>query len=147
MQRQILTSTREAVEGLLRERPGLAPADAARALGLDRTTVQYHLRRLVREGRAVTGAAARGPRYFPAGAMPRAARGAFLRAQEGAPLLDAIRAAPGCTQSDLARRLCVPRATLAWRLGRLRQEGLVTGTRRGREVLLHAGPSSFPTPL
>jgi predicted transcriptional regulator len=139
MQRQ--STTREILAKILRERPGLTPADAARALGVDRTTAQYHLRRLVREGRAVTGGAARGMRYFPPGAVPREAREAFIAAQRGSALLDALRGKPGCTQSALARDLGVPRPSLAWHLDRLRKAGLVRAERQGREVRLSVDPA------
>jgi predicted transcriptional regulator len=144
MQRQ--NTTREALAGLLHGSPGLTPADAARALGVDRTTIQYHLRRLVREGRAVTGGAPRSLRYFPPGAVPRDARAAFIAAQGEAPLLDALRHAPGCTPSALARDLGVPRQRLAWHLGRLRKAGLVRAERQGREVHLSLETGTFLPP-
>ena len=131
------TTTKEALRSLLHARPGLTPAEAARTLDVDPTTALYHLRRLASEGRIAVSGGPRTRRYWPPG--PRSARTPPppRSAREVAPLLDALRQTPGATQSELSRRLGVPRATVAGRLVRLRREGVVTATRQGREVRLH----------
>lgn len=133
-----MNPTRADVLSVLKEMPGVSAARVARRLGVDRTTVSYHLRRLGREGLVSASGAPRTRRWFAAGAaIPAGERRALAAAQDAKPLLDALREAPGVTQSELARRLGVPRPTLAGRLVRLRREGLVSATRSGRLVLLH----------
>jgi predicted transcriptional regulator len=117
---------------LLADTPGLTTGEAARALGVDRTTATYHLRRLAKARAAV----AEGARWFPVGALDPRERPVVVAARNGRALLDAVRATPGASKSALARVLGLPRATLAWKLARLERAGLVRCQRRGREVLV-----------
>lgn len=119
---------------LLRSRPGISPADAARELGVDPSTALYHLRRLVKEGFATTHGERRGARYFAAGTVAAEDRLRVVVERESAGLLDEIRTTPGESKTALAQRLAIARATLHWHLGRLERAGLVRCERAGREV-------------
>lgn len=123
--------TRQRVRALLQARPALAPADAARELGVDPSTALYHLRRLVREGAASAHGPPRRRRYCAAG------RRAPQDPADSRGVLDAVRAAPGIARVELAARLRLARSTLGWHLGRLQRRGLVRYERKGRRVLVY----------
>ncbi|HET6405233.1 MAG TPA: helix-turn-helix domain-containing protein, partial [Candidatus Thermoplasmatota archaeon] len=127
--------TRARVAALLAERPGLSPAEAARALGVDPTTALYHLRRLVRERLALVEER----RYFPAGAQRPEERARLVARRRAGHVLDAVRARPGASKSALAAALAIARPTLSLRLARLARAGLVRLEREGRSVRVYPG--------
>lgn len=129
---------RARLAALLREHPGLTPAHAARLLGVDPTTALYHLRRLAKEGLAIAEGPRRGARYFAAGAHAPEERVRIVATQGAEDVLRTIEAAPGATKTQLAERLAIARASLAWHLTRLERAGLVRYERAGRVVRVFA---------
>lgn len=122
--------TRGRIFALVQARPAILAVEVARELGLDRTTVRYHLRRLVREGLVC----AEGPAHFAAGSLAREARAACVAAARSARVLDAVRQHPGRAKNDLAEAVGLARATVSWHLDRLAAAGLVRLAREGRSV-------------
>jgi predicted transcriptional regulator len=121
------------VLALLRAHRGLGAAEVARALGIDRTTARYHLRRLERQGLGVEHSA----RWFAAGTLPPRERARHMRDAVSPEVLAAVRAAPGLPKTELARHVGLARPTLAWHLARLSREGLVRSERDGRAARVY----------
>ncbi|MFA5861063.1 MAG: winged helix-turn-helix transcriptional regulator [Candidatus Thermoplasmatota archaeon] len=128
---------RAALTDLLRERPGISQSDLARALGLDPSTVRYHLHRLEKEGLVVQeGTGSRRARYFAPGSTVPADRPAIAVARSvgSASVLQAVRDSPGSTMTELAQRMSVCRTTVGWHIRKLALARLVCLERDGRTV-------------
>lgn len=126
--------TRARVLALLRERPGLGTTEAARELGLDPTTVSYHLRRLAKERLVVTEGKGRCARHFASGSLAAPERVRILAERTSPQVLAAIRDAPGAPTASLAARVDIARTTLRWHLASLERAGLVRCERDGARV-------------
>lgn len=109
--------------------PGIDTATLRRQLGVPRTTLLYHLRRLERERLVVVRARGASLLVAPPGVALQSEQALPMAARE---LLAAIRAAPGGTADDYAARLAAPRRTVAHRLGALERDGHVARASEGR---------------
>lgn len=135
--RKEAAGTRARVLERVRAAPGEGAAATARAIGLDATTVAYHLRRLERDQLVVAEGEGRARRYFAVGAASPAQRVALLAERASVEMLSLVRAEPGLSKTEIARRLQVARATVTWHVGRLARAGLVRIERDGRRAMVH----------
>lgn len=120
---------RRAVYEAIRAEPGATAAVAARATGLHRVLVQYHLRMLESSGFLVTRQDGRMRRYFPVEAARSYADLALeraLREDSRRRLAEAVRAAPqGLTQRELAAMAGLSLRLVSYHMAHLVEAGLV----------------------
>ena len=123
--------------------PGLDLAGCAAATGANRETLRYHLALLVCCGKVVEETRSGSVRYFPHDPALTPVHRALLHALRNeslAPMLAAVRDAPGISRGDLADRLGVAGPSVTRQVQRLIEEGLVE-SRAVRPVdLLPADP-------
>lgn len=115
--------------------PGLDLAGCAAATGANRETIRYHLALLVCCGKVVEESRSGSVRYFPHDPCLTPVRRALhhaLRNESLAPMLAAIRDAPGLSRQELAERLRVSGPSATRQVQRLIEDGLVERERRGR---------------
>lgn len=140
---------RAALTALLHERPGLSPSELARGIGLDPSTVRYHLHRLVKEGLVIQEGPGSGrhARYFAPGTIAASERPAIAIAnsQESTNVLDVVRQTPGLTMTEISTRMSLGRTTVSWHLRKLALARLVRLERHGRAVRVL--PEATGTPM
>ncbi|MEN6342901.1 MAG: MarR family transcriptional regulator [Methanospirillum sp.] len=115
--------------------PGLDLAGCAAATGANRETLRYHLALLVCCGRVIEETRSGSVRYFPHDPVLTPLHRALLHALRNeslAPMLAAIRNAPGISRHELADRLGVAGPSVTRQVQRLIEDGLVEAERCGR---------------
>jgi len=119
--------------------PGAHPSAIAETVGIGWGTVVYHLARL-EESQLVTPRSAHHRKcYFAVGSdLDGAGRTAVaaMSTDKGRAIVDALRAAPGLSQKELAERIGISQALLSWHVKRLLASGVLVSTRSGRSNLL-----------
>lgn len=126
---------RRALHASVRSDPGLDLAGCAAATGANRETLRYHLALLVCCGKVTEEARFGSVRYFPHDpALTPGCRALLhaLRNESLAPILVAIRDAPGISRQELADRLGVTGPSVSRQVSRLIEDGLVRAGRCGR---------------
>ncbi len=151
-------SVRDRLLAFVRAHPGASIQDLADHLGVGRTAVVHHVRRLARQRELVSQGLGRRRLHFAAAATPPEQRGmlGLLRLRMARCVLEELRADPSVSWRGLARRLRVAPHTIRWHVARLRDEGLLhVETHGGRKHALvlhpellsvHAAPAPFPAP-
>lgn len=128
---------RREICGAIRAEPGLDLAGCAAATGANRETLRYHLALLVCCGKVVEETRSGSVRYFPHDPALTPVRRALVHALHNAslaPMLLAIRDAPGVARHELADRLGMAGPSVTRQVQRLIGEGLVESERRGRST-------------
>ncbi len=123
--------------------PGLDLAGCAAATGANRETIRYHLALLVCCGKVVEETRNGSVRYFPHDPALTPVRRALvhaLRNESLAPMLLAIRVAPGISRHELADRLGVAGPSVTRQVQRLIEDGLVESERCGRSTCYRLTP-------
>ena len=123
--------------------PGLDLAGCAAATGANRETLRYHLALLVCCGKVVEETRSGSVRYFlhdPALTPVHRALLHALRNESLAPMLAAVREAPGISRSELAARLGVAGPSVTRQVQRLIEDGLVESERCGRSTCYRLTP-------
>ena len=123
--------------------PGLDLAGCAAATGANRETLRYHLALLVCCGKVVEETRSGSVRYFPHDPALTPVRRALLHALRNeslAPMLIAIRNAPGIPRHELANRLGVAGPSVTRQVQRLSEDGLVERDRCGRATCYRLTP-------
>jgi predicted transcriptional regulator len=129
--------SRDRLLTVIRERPGLPVTDLADAAGVPRNTATYHLRRLEREGLAVSQRSGRVRVWFVPGGLARkdeASAFAALRHDTTRAIAMEVAAQPGLDQQALCARFGLAPSLAHWHADRLVQSGLVRKERDGRHV-------------
>lgn len=124
--------TRQRLLALVGACPGVSLSAAARALGVDYSTVQYHVR-VLETYRQIECASEGRPLRLQLRARSGALDEAGSGRGEGAPrgdVLDVVRARGACTLQDVVVALDVPRSTARARLARLAGEGVLAVEKR-----------------
>lgn len=123
----------------VRATPGAHPSGIAAALGLGWGTVIYHLGKLESSSLVVAKTANHKKCYFATGS----ALGADARAAVAAMthdkaklIVNAVHAAPGITQKQLAERVGMSQALMSWHVKRLVTSGVLLTAREGRSNAL-----------
>ena len=127
---------RSRIYACIRDRPGIAPVEIARATGINRGTIRYHLSRL-REAGLVSALHWDGMvGYFRSGDYDTTERVVHLHLQNDLrrQIFALLLEKPGSTQSEVADTIGVARSTVAWHMQRLIEDGLVRADRDGRMV-------------
>jgi DNA-binding transcriptional ArsR family regulator len=123
----------------IRAHPGAHPSQLADALGLGWGTVVYHLSRL-EEGKLVSCKSYNNRKcYFATGAQIDAQARTAMAAMGSDParrLVEAVAAAPGITQKDLAARVGISQALASWHVKRLVGAGVLLVVKEGRSNTL-----------
>lgn len=129
--------TRERLVDVLRGTPGLTQREAARALGLDYSTIQYHVRRLERERAVRLVPLGRVQRlYLPEDEPSAALRAkAALESPGARAVLELARARGGVTVRDIVDVLALPRSTAHERLARLARAGVLVPEDAGSAIV------------
>ena len=123
--------------------PGLDLAGCAAATGANRETLRYHLALLVCCGKVVEETRSGSVRYFPHDQALTPVHRALLHARRNeslAPLLAAVRDAPGISRGELADRLGVAGPSVTRQVQRLIEDGLVESERCGRSTCYRLTP-------
>ena len=120
---------RQAVAG----QPGLCIQEIARALGLDWSTVEYHLRILSRAGEVLEWRVGHRRVFFPPGSAPAEPSGLLSGAARR--VLEALSLGPPASATDLARQLALARSGVVRHLGVLEEGGLVMRERSGKSYV------------
>lgn len=136
-------AARLAALGYLSGCPGASTRMVARALGLDETTADYHLRRLAKQERLQSEMRGRERAWWPIGGrhcpVLRRAIPALRREETRAAAL-ALTRAPA-TANELADRARISLATARWSARVLADAGLAQRTRNGR---IHLAEGATP---
>jgi DNA-binding transcriptional ArsR family regulator len=128
---------RRDLHAAIRANPGLDLAGCASATGANRETLRYHLALLVCFGKVVEETRAGSVRYFPHDPALTPVRRALLhdlKNESLAPMLEAIRTAPGISRGELAERLGVTGPSVTRQVQRLVEDHLVESERCGRST-------------
>ncbi|MEA3189526.1 MAG: Winged helix-turn-helix DNA-binding [Thermoplasmata archaeon] len=118
--------------------PGLSLQDLALAMGLSRTAVARHTRRLAKDGRIRRIRSGRRVLHVPNGHEGNPTILAAMRQRTARIVLESFRADPRLPVRELARRLDVTPKAVRWHVKRFRADGLLEGAgmerdgRRGR---------------
>lgn len=131
--------TRRRVHDAIVAEPGIHFMALARKADVGRSALDHHLRRLVAADLVVVRKTPGYTCYFAKGAVDRklAETAPALRSEGSRAVFDAVRAEPGLSCRELARRLGRSPSTVNYHLQRLREAGLVFG----------AGAGVHPSPL
>jgi predicted transcriptional regulator len=129
---------RKAVLGLVAARPGASTRELATSLRLAESTVDYHLRKLKRDGALVCDPNGRSIAWFLAGhglcpVLRRAVP--MMRRSDARAVADALIPDLPTTSAALARSTGLPWGSARWTLQLLEDAGLVERLRTGRAVL------------
>lgn len=125
--------TRRRLYDAIMAEPGIHFMALARRADLSRGALDHHLRRLVAAGLIVVRKAPGCTCYFAKGTRDRhlLAVAPMLRSEGSRAVLEGIRAAPGLSGRELARRLGRSASTVNYHLQRLQRAGLVLGEGAG----------------
>lgn len=126
--------TRFHLVDLARRHPGITVTAAARALRVDYSTVQYHVRVLQRHGTLSCLRLAGALRVYPPGALPaRDARSVLgaLPSPSARRIARLVLSRPRTRVADVTERFGISRTSAQDHLLRLERAGLVTATRTG----------------
>lgn len=136
---------RRRIYACVRDHPGIAPAEIARATGLNRGTIQYHLSCLRDAG--LVGILRRKGRvgYFRNGDYGTIEKSVYLHLRNDVcrQIYTLLLDDPGITQSEIADAVGISRSTVAWYLRRLAADGLVESDRDGRTVRYALTPEAL----
>lgn len=130
---------REAVFGVVKERPGAYLSEVAKRAGLPLSTTRHHIRVLERED-LVSGAKVRGKRRFYPANTSGIELTAALNDEATAAVLDAIARLSGASVSDLANNLGRDPSTISYHLQRLADDDIIVREREGRSVMNRLAP-------
>lgn len=136
--------SRERLLDAIRDRPGLAVADLAKATSTPRNTVTYHLRVLEREGLVTSKRNGRNRLFFAPGAAERRMSDeaiAALRHETSRAMAVEIGATPGLDQQALCQKFGLQPSLAHWHADRLVASGIAEKRREGRRVRYYPGAS------
>ena len=149
----------ERILAAVKQSPGLCVQDLAQAVGLSRTAVLYHARRLAKRGHLVMVRRGRRLAHFPASIRDAAQHTllGLMHLRTARLLLERLAEEPTMSWRGLGRSLGITPRAVRWHVHRLRQDGLlevhdaggarhVTVLDGGLRAILDAPPSS-PAPV
>lgn len=127
-----MTDTRSRVQGAIERHPGVHFRRLVRMLSITPGQVQYHIRRLRRDGSVIVEAMYGQTHYYPPGfeAWERRAM-ALIRRETSGDIVAYVLTNGSSRPSEIADDLDIARSTLSWHLDRLVAEHIVTKTDEG----------------
>lgn len=139
---EVLSSPHRArLHALVAAQPGSNVAALARQAGMGATSTTHHLRVLERNGLVASVRQGRDLLWFdrhdPRFAGPRRQAAAVLRGTT-AGIARHVAQHPGIRQHEVAAAFGLSQPTVAWHMRRLREAGLVSQRKEGREMRYHA---------
>jgi predicted transcriptional regulator len=133
--------TRGQIFGYIQANPGAHYSAIQQVLDIENGVLAYHLRVLLREEFVVARNEGVFKRFYPRDYKIPKGRTLLTRLQVD--ILEAVEKSPGISQRDVAYALGESKQVISYNVGVLREAGILSGERRGREVLLRAvGPTS-----
>lgn len=131
-----LDPTQRRILEFITAHPGVHLREVCRALALAMGDVQYHVRRLERDGRITTARRGLYKFFYPAGLFGERQREvlSMLSLETPRELLLSIIERPESTQVELAAATGVSQPTVSWHLKRLVELGIVGRHQEGRVV-------------
>jgi DNA-binding transcriptional ArsR family regulator len=135
-----LDPTRRKILEFITDHPGVHLREVCRALALGMGDVQYHIRRLERDGRITSARRGLYKFFYPADLFGERQREllSMLSLETPRELLLSIIERPGSTQIELAAATGVSQPTASWHLKRLVELGIVGRQQEGRVVTYSA---------
>jgi predicted transcriptional regulator len=126
---------REEILRLIRQRPGMTFRELARELGIGIGDLQYHLRRLEREGKVFSKRMGRRRYLFPTGFEEEAGKLLVAMATETRRELLLLLIEGPKSQWELAEMLGVSQPTVSYHVKELEKLGVIESERRGKTVV------------
>lgn len=136
--------TRGQIFGHIQANPGAHYSAIQQMLDIDNGVLAYHLRVLMREEFIVARNEGVYKRFYPRDYKIPKGRTLLTRLQVD--ILEAVERAPGISQRDVAQALGESKQVISYNVGVLRDAGLISAERRGRDVVLRA-PGVPPSPF
>jgi predicted transcriptional regulator len=131
--------TRGQIFGYIQANPGAHYSAIQQVLDIENGVLAYHLRVLLREEFIVARNEGVFKRFYPRDYKIPKGRTLLTRLQVD--ILEAVEKSPGISQRDVAHALGESKQVISYNVGVLREAGILSAERRGREVLLRAaGP-------
>ena len=128
--------TRGQIFGYIQANPGAHYSAIQQVLDIENGVLAYHLRVLMREEFIVARNEGVFKRFYPRDYKIPKGRTLLTRLQVD--ILEAVEKSPGISQRDVAHALGESKQVISYNVGVLREAGILSGERRGREVLLRA---------
>lgn len=135
--------TRAGIHARVIERRAAVASDLARELGVDLTTVTYHLRRLERAGVVRSAKAGRVLVWAPVGSDPDISRLVALRSDVARTLAQHVARAPGMTTTEIARAAGIGVDLAHYHLHRLAARGVLTRREGAGAHWFFSGSASY----
>lgn len=128
--------SRRAIYAAVEATPGIHFRRLVEDLDYAQGTLQYHLRRMDRDGLIDVSDDGQYTRYYPAGEFDEADRATMnaLRRRYSRRIIAYLLAEGPLTTTALAERLGKSPSTVSWHLGNLMDVGLLTRDREGQSV-------------
>jgi len=130
--------TRGQIFGYIQANPGAHYSAIHHVLDVENGVLAYHLRVLLREDYIVARNEGVFKRFYPRDYKIPKRRTLLTRLQVD--ILEAVEKAPGTSQRDIAAALGESKQVVSYNVGVLRDAGLLTAERRGRDVTLRPSP-------
>jgi predicted transcriptional regulator len=133
---ETLDSTREQIFGYITAHPGVHLRQVCRELGLAMGDVQYHIRRLERDGRINSVRRGLYKFLYPTALFGEKQRDilSVLSLETPRELLLNMIQKPGSSQDELAIAMKVSQPTISWHLKRLNDLGILEKQQTGRSI-------------
>jgi len=119
----------------IRNRPGVTFRELARELGLGIGDLQYHLRRLEKEGKVFSRKVGRRRYIFPAGFEEESQRLLMAISTETRRKILLLLMEGPLTQGEIARKLKLSQPTVSYHMRELEKLDVVKADRKGKSVV------------
>ncbi|OPY37121.1 MAG: Helix-turn-helix domain protein [Methanoregula sp. PtaU1.Bin051] len=130
----------------IRANPGVYFNELSRQTRLNRGTLRYHLALMRMTGKVSTLTIGSDTRYFEnSGKFTETEQKVlnFLRNDSERTIFEQLISNPATTRSDLERMLGISGAAVTWHMNRLRDAGILTATRAGKNVRYTIDPEAY----
>ena len=142
----LIRQVRSRIYETIKANPGIYFNELSRKTGINRGTLRYHLALMRMTGKVSTLTMAADIRYFEnsgkfSGTEQNVLK--FLRNDKERVILECLINKPATTRSDLEKMLEISGATVTWHMNRLRDSGMLTVTKVGKNVRYVIDPDAL----